>query len=94
MNDHERGFRPNTEATIRIIGVKVKEIMVGTVVMTIEKVNMFEMETTTLKTTSGVVSMVSTIIGVDPMFHPKIGKFLLGIVEVVRGELKICCRRL
>ena len=38
--------------------------------------------------------MVTEMIGVGPMFHLKIVKLLLGIVEVVWRELRICCRKM
>ena len=54
---------------------------------------MFEMETTTATTTLTRVTMVTEMIGLGPMFHHKIGKFLLRVAEVVWRELRICCRR-
>jgi len=48
---------------------------------------MFEIETTT------GVTMLSQTIGVGPMFHLKIGKLLLGMVDVKWNELKRCCKR-
>ena len=52
-------------------------------VITTERVRMFEMETTTTTTTSIGVTMVTEMIGVGPMFPLKIEKLLLGMVEVV-----------
>ena len=51
---------------------------------------MFEMEITIVTTNLVRVTMVTEIMEVGPMFHLKIGKFLLGMVEVVWHELKIC----
>ena len=81
------------KAPIRRISVKVKEIKVGTMRIKIERASMFEMETTTTKKTSTGVTMVTEMIEVGPMFHLKIGKLILGMVEVVYRKLKICCRR-
>lgn len=81
------------KAPISRIGTKVKEIKVRTMRITTERVTMFEMATITAKTTSTGVTMVIEMIGVGPMFHLKIGKLLLGMVEVVWRELRICCRR-
>ena len=58
--------------------------------ITTEGDNMFEMKTTTAIKNSTGVTMVTEMIEVGPMFHLKIGKFLLGMVEVVWHELKIC----
>ena len=50
---------------------------------------MSEMGITTTTETSIGVTMVTKMIGVDPMFHLKIEKLLLGMVEVVWRELRI-----
>ena len=71
----------------------VKEIKVGTMGITNERVTMFEMATTTATTTSTRVTMVTEMIGVGIMFHLKIRKLLLGMVDVVCYALRICCRR-
>ena len=81
------------KAPIRRIGANVKEIKVGTMGITIERSIMFEMQTTTKTTTSTEITMVTEMIDVGPKFHLKIGKLLLGMVEVVWSELKVCCRR-
>ena len=53
---------------------------------------MFERGTTTATTTSiGVTMVIETIVG--PIFHLKIGKLLLGMVEVVWRELSTCYKR-
>ena len=54
---------------------------------------MFKLKTTTAKTTSNRVTMVTEMIDVGPMLNFKIGKLLLGMVEVVWCELNICCQR-
>ena len=70
----------------------VKEIKVETMVITTERVIMSEMGITTVTTTSTGVTMVTEMIGVGPMFHLKIVKLLLGMVEVVWRELRISCK--
>ena len=80
---------PKTQ--IRIIGAKVKETKVRTMVTTFMRVIMSEMETTTTTTTSTGLTMVIEMIGMGPMSLLIIVKLLLGIVEVVWRELQICC---
>ena len=75
-------------AQIRIIGAKV-----GTMVTTIVSVIMSEMETTTATTTSIGVTMVTKMIGMSPISLLKIVKLLLGMVEIVWRELRICCTK-
>ena len=79
------------KALIRRIGTKVKGTKVGTMVTTIVRVIMSEMETTIATTTSTGVTMVIETTGMDPMFLLKIVKLILGMVEVVCRELRICC---
>ena len=87
-----RGFSDQVpKALIRKIGAKVKGTKVRTMVTTIVRVIMSEMETTTATTTSTGVTMGIEIIGMGPMFLLKIVKLLLGMVEVVCRELRICC---
>ena len=62
------------KAPIRRIGVKVKEINVKTMVTTINKFNMIEMEIKTATTTSSRVTMEIGIIGVSPMSQFRIKK--------------------
>ena len=81
------------KARIRIIGAKVKGTKVGTMVTTIVKVIMSEMETITATPTSTGVTMVKVMIGMDPMSLLKIVKLLLGMVEIVWRELRICCTK-
>ena len=76
------------KAQIRRIGAKVKETNVGSMVTITVRVIMSEMETTTATTTSTGVTMV---IEMGPMFLLKIVKLLLGMVEVVWCELRLCC---
>ena len=78
---------------IRRICTKVKETKVGTMTIITARVIMSMMVITTATTTSTGVTMVTEMIGVGPMFHLKIVKFLLGMVEVVWYELRICCRK-
>ena len=79
------------KARIRIIAAKVKGTKVGTMVTTIVRVIMSEMETTIATTTSTGVTMVIETTGMDPMFLLKIVKLFLEMVEVVCRELRICC---
>ena len=81
------------KAQIRKIGAKIKEIKVKTMGITTYKSIMFEGETTTTKITSTGVTMVVETIKVGPMFHLKIKNLLIGMVEIVWNELKICCKR-
>ena len=79
------------KAQIRIIGAKVKGTKVGTIVTTTVRVIMSEMETTTATTTLIGLTMLIETTGMDPMSLLKIVKLLLGMVEVVCHELRICC---
>ena len=73
------------------MGAKVKEIKVETMAIIIDKAIMFEIETTNSSKTSTRVTIVRQIINVGSMFRLKMEKLLLGIMEVVWRELKICC---
>ena len=79
------------KALISRIGAKVKGTKVGTMVTTIVRVIMSEMETRIATTTSTGVTMVIETTGMDPMFLLKIVKLLLGMLEIVCRELRICC---
>ena len=57
--------------------------MVGTMVIKTERFIMFEMGITTATITSIGVTVVAEMIGVSPIFHLKIVKLLLRMVEVV-----------
>ena len=57
------------------------------------RVIMSEMETATATITSTGVTMVIEMIGIGPMSLLKIVKLLLGIVEIVWRELRICCTK-
>ena len=81
------------KALIRRIGAKVKGTKVGTMVTTIMRVIMSEMETITATPTSTGVTMVIEMTVMGPMFLLKIVKLLLGMVEVVWRELRICCTK-
>ena len=78
------------KAQIRIIGAKVKGTKVGTMVTTIMSVIMSVMETKTGTTTLTGVTMLIETTGMGPMSLLKIVKLLLGMVEVVCRELRIC----
>ena len=78
------------KAQIRIIGAKVKGTKVRTTVTTTVRVIMSEMETTTARTTSTGVTIVTEMIGMGPMSLLKIVKLLLGKVEIVWHEFWIC----
>ena len=81
------------KAQIRRIGAKVKEIKVRSMVTITVRVIMSEMEITTATTTSTGVTMVTEMIGMGPMSLFKIVKLLLGMVEIVWRELRICCTK-
>ena len=81
------------KAQIRIIGAKVKGTKVGSMVTTIVRFIMSEMETTTTTTTSTEVTTVTEMIGMSPMSLLIIVKLLLGMVEIVWRELRICCTK-
>ena len=78
------------KAQIRITGAKVKEPKVGTMVTTTVRVIMSDMETTTATTTLTGVTMLIETIGMGPMSLLKIVKLLLGMVEAVWRDLRIC----
>ena len=79
------------KAHIRKIGIKVNETKVGSMVTITVRVIMFEKEITTPTTTSTGVTMVIEMIVIGPMFLLKIVKLLLGMVDIVWRELRICC---
>ena len=62
-------------------------------VTTIVRVIMSEMETTIATTTSIGVTIVIETIGMGPMFLLKIVKLLLGMVDIVWRDLRICCTK-
>ena len=76
-----------------IIGAKVKGTKVGSMVTITVRVIMSEMETTTATTISSRVTTVTKMIGMGPMSLLKIVKLLLGMVEIVWRELRICCTK-
>ena len=71
------------KAHIKRIATKVKETKVGTMVTITVRFIMSEMETTTATTTSTGVTMVTEMMGMDPMYLLKIVKLLLRMVEMV-----------
>ena len=81
------------KAQIRIIGAKVKGTKAGTMVTMTVRVIMSEMETTTATTTSTGVTTVTEMIGMSLMSLLKIVKLILGMVEIVWRELRICCTK-
>ena len=81
------------KALIRKISAKVKGTKVETMVTTIVRVIMSKMETTTATTTSTGVTTVTEMIGIVPMSLLKIVNLLLGMVEIVWRELRICCTK-
>ena len=81
------------KALIRRIGAKVKGSKVETMVTTIVRVIMSEMETTIATTTLTGVTMLIETTGMGPMSLLKIVKVLLGMVEIVWRELTICCTK-
>ena len=81
------------KAQIRIIGAKVKGIKVGTMVTTTVRVIMSEMETTTATTTLTGVTMLVEMTGMGPLSLLKTMNLLLGMVEIVWRELRICCTK-
>lgn len=78
-----RVFDQTPKTPIRKIGSKVMETKVGTMVTITESVNMSEMGITTVIITLTVITIVTKMIGVGPMFPLKIVKLLLGTVELV-----------
>ena len=75
------------------IGAKEKETKVGSIVTITLRVIMSETKITTAITTSTGVTIVTEMIGLGPMFLLNIVKLLLGMVEVVWRELRICCTK-
>ena len=73
-----------------IIGAKVKGTKVGTMVTITVRVIMSKMKTTTAKKTSTGLTTVTEMIGMGSMSLLKILKLLLGMVEIVWRELRIC----
>ena len=80
------------KAQIRINGAKIKGAKVGSMVTIIVRVIMSDMETTTATTSTGVTT-VKEMIGMGPMSLLNIVKLLLGMVEIVWRELRICCTK-
>ena len=86
-------FDQEPKAQIRITGAKVKGTKAGTMVTTTVRVIMSEMETTTATTTLKGVTMLIETTRMGPMSLLKIVKLLLGMVEIVWRELRICCTK-
>ena len=81
------------KAKIRIIGAKVKGTKVRSMVTITVRVIMSEMETTTATTTLTGVTTITEMIEMGPMSLLKIVKLLLGMVDIVWRELRICCTK-
>ena len=79
------------KALIRRFGAKVKGTKVRSMVTITVRVIMSEIETTTATTTS--IATVTEMRGMGPMSLLKIVKLLLGMVEIVWRELRICCTK-
>ena len=92
VNEQTRGFRPNAEGSNKENWRQGQGNQGRNMGITIERAFMFEMETTTATTTSTEVPLVIETIEVGPMFCLKIGKLLLGMVDIVWHKLRICCR--
>ena len=82
-----------SKAQIRITGANVKRTKVRTMVTTTVRVIMSEMETITATTTLTGVTMLIETTGMGPMSLLKIVKLILGMVEIVWHELRICCTK-
>ena len=93
VNEQRGVSKQGPMAQIRIIGPKVKGTKVGFMVTIIVRVIMSKMETTTTTTTSTRVTTVTKMIGKGPISLLKIVKLLLGMVEIVWRELRICCTK-
>ena len=93
VNEHTWVFDRVPKVQIRRIGAKVKETKVGSMVTITVRVIMSKMETTIATPTSTGVTMVTEMIGMGPMSLLKIVKLLLGMVEIVWHELRICCTK-
>ena len=78
------------KSQIKMFGAKVKGPKFGTMIITIVRVIMSKMKTTTATTTSTGVIMVPKMIGMGPMSLLKIVNLLLGMVEIVWRKLRIC----
>ena len=79
-----------SKALIRRIGTKVKGTKVGTMVNITVRVIMSEIETTTATTTLTGVTVLIEMTGMCPISLLKIVKLLLGMVDMVWRELRIC----
>ena len=93
VNEQTGGSDQAPKDQIRIIGAMVKGAKVGTTITTTVRVIMSEMETTTVTKNLTGVTMLKETIGMGPMSLLKIVKLLLGMVEIVWRELRICCTK-
>ena len=93
VNEKTGVFDQTPKTQIRIYGAKVKGTKVGTMVNTTVRVIMSDMETTIVTTTLTGVTMLIETTGMGPMSLLKIVKLLLGMVEIVWRELRICCTK-
>ena len=83
VNEQTGGFRTSAQGSNYDSWHQDQGNQGRTMVTTIVRVIMSEMETTIRTTTSTGVTMVIETIGMGPMFLLKIMKLLLGMVEVV-----------
>ena len=83
LNDQIGGFQPSAQGSNQDNWRQGQGTKVETMVTTILRVIMSEMETTTTTTTLTGVTMLMKTTGMGPMSLLKIVKLLLGMVEIV-----------
>ena len=82
MNDQTGGIQPNAQGSDQENWRHGQGTKVGTIVIITARVIMSEMGITTATKTTTWVTIVREMIGVDPIFHLKIVKLFLGMVDV------------
>ena len=93
VNEQTTGFRPNAQGSNKMnwhLGQGNQGRNYGNYN---QGLTMFNMKSTNSTTTSTGVIIVTETIKVGPIFHLKIGKFLLGMVEVVWRDLRKSYKR-
>ena len=90
VNEQTGGFRPSAQGSNQDDWRQGQGTKVGSMVTITVRVIMSEMETTTATRNSIGVTTVTEMIGMGPMSLLKIVKLLLGMVEIVWRELRIC----